>query len=34
MTDTARLPKPKPGPLDYLARWPLRLWVAGTALFL
>ena len=34
MTDAARLPRPKPGPLDYLARWPLRLWVAGTALFL
>ena len=23
-----------PGPLDYLRRWPLRLWLAGTALFL
>jgi len=22
------------GPLDYLARWPLRLWLAGVALFL
>ena len=33
MTDTV-VHKPKPGPLDYLARWPLRLWVAGTTLFL
>jgi len=24
----------RPGPLDYLERWPLRLWVAGTTLFL
>jgi spermidine/putrescine transport system permease protein len=24
----------RPGPLDYLARWPLRAWVALTALFL
>ncbi len=24
----------KAGPLDYLARWPLRLWLAGVALFL
>lgn len=24
----------KPGPLDYLARWPLRLWLAGVGLFL
>jgi spermidine/putrescine transport system permease protein len=23
-----------PGPLEYLRRWPLRLWLAGTALFL
>jgi spermidine/putrescine transport system permease protein len=23
-----------PGPLDYLRRWPLRLWLAGVALFL
>ena len=26
--------KEKPGPLDYLARWPLRLWLAGVGLFL
>lgn len=25
---------PRPGPLDYLARWPLRAWVALTGLFL
>ncbi len=24
----------KPGPLDYLSRWPLRLWVAATTVFL
>ncbi len=24
----------QPGPLDYLARWPLRLWLIGVALFL
>jgi spermidine/putrescine transport system permease protein len=26
--------KANPGPLDYLARWPLRLWLGGVALFL
>ncbi len=26
--------KPRAAPLDYLARWPLRLWLAGVALFL
>jgi spermidine/putrescine transport system permease protein len=26
--------KPQSGPLDYLARWPLRLWLIGVALFL
>ena len=26
--------KEKPGPLDYLARWPLRLWLACVGLFL
>ena len=26
--------KPRPAPLDYLARWPLRLWIALVALFL
>ncbi len=26
--------KTEPGPLDYLARWPLRLWLGGVALFL
>ena len=24
----------KPGPLDYLSRWPLRLWMAATTVFL
>ena len=23
-----------PGPLEYLRRWPLRLWLAGVGLFL
>ena len=31
---TLRETRPKPGPLDYLSRWPLRLWVGATTLFL
>ena len=26
--------RPRPGPLDYLARWPLRAWLVATGLFL
>ena len=31
---SARSLKAAPGPLDYLSRWPLRLWLGGVALFL
>lgn len=26
--------RPRPGPLDYLARWPLRAWMVATTIFL
>ena len=29
-----RVPKAKPGPLEYLKQWPLRLWIGGVLFFL
>ncbi|MCA6230345.1 MAG: spermidine/putrescine ABC transporter permease PotC, partial [Phenylobacterium sp.] len=26
--------RPAPGPLEYLRRWPLQLWLAGVGIFL